>query len=192
MCSGNQRWERSPCLSQVTDCLHFNMYIFPSLVSSAKNESNLARKGFIWLMCPNHSSLWRESKAGTWKQKLKQRPLRSATYWVAHYGYWTCFLIPSRTACPGVVHPQWAGPSHFNHESRECPHRVADRSFWRRHFFNWGSFFPEDPGLHHVDKEQLAPLSNIHGSLLFTEHILYFTHIVLLDNAILQKEFYFF
>ena len=28
-------------------------------------KSNLENKGFIWLLCPNHSSLLREVKAGT-------------------------------------------------------------------------------------------------------------------------------
>lgn len=47
--------------------------------------SSLGREGVMWFTHWYQStSLW-EDKAGTWRQKLKQRPWRSAAYWLANH-----------------------------------------------------------------------------------------------------------
>lgn len=57
----------------------------PSLLSTAMIKTmtnNFGRKQFTSLATPEHSPSWRKVrvgyKAGTWKQKLKQRPCRNA------------------------------------------------------------------------------------------------------------------
>lgn len=67
---------------------------------------NLGSKWFICLILPDYSPSLREAKTGT--RRLKQRWW---DFWPALFG--SCpaiFLIPSRTACPGVATPTvgWA------------------------------------------------------------------------------------
>lgn len=53
---------------------------------------------------------------------------------------WAYFLGQCRNTYTGWHCPQWAGSSHINNGSRNCPHRLAHRQIWWRHFLNRGSF----------------------------------------------------
>lgn len=55
------------------------------------DESELWRKGFIWLTLLDHCSSLKKVSTGTnravtWRQKLMQRPWRGDAYWVAPHG----------------------------------------------------------------------------------------------------------
>jgi hypothetical protein len=49
----------------------------------------LGRKGFIWLILPDHNSsfggsqVMNSSGTGTWRQELMKKQWRDATYWLA-------------------------------------------------------------------------------------------------------------
>jgi hypothetical protein len=63
--------------------------VFPFLPAAMKHHdqrSELGRKGLIWLTLSYHCSSSKEVRAGTWRQKLVQRPRRSAAYWLAPHG----------------------------------------------------------------------------------------------------------
>jgi hypothetical protein len=55
------------------------------------SESNLERRGFIWLHTPSFMKTQQELKAGTWRQEPKQRPWENTAFWVPPKGL-LCFL----------------------------------------------------------------------------------------------------
>jgi hypothetical protein len=74
------------------------------------DQSNLGKKGFLWLMLPHHSSSSKDrdsSRAGTWRQELMQKPRRSAACWVAPMACSACFLIEPRD---GTTHNKLPPP----------------------------------------------------------------------------------
>ena len=56
----------------------------------------------------------------------------------------SCFLVQPRATVPEVALPTMAGPSHINHQLRECP---IDLPIGWKHFLNGGPLFPDDPSL---------------------------------------------
>lgn len=56
---------------------------------------------------PHHSLSLMEVRAGvqagTWRQRLKQRPRRNVAYWLALRACSTCFLIAFRAVSSGVA-----------------------------------------------------------------------------------------
>ena len=74
-------------------------------------KGRLGRKVFIWLPLLHHSPSLEEARTGTWRQKLMQRPWRSAYSWLCS----TCFLMHPRTTYPEVTPLTRARPFHINH-----------------------------------------------------------------------------
>lgn len=62
-----------------------------------------------------------ECKRGTWSLAPKQKPWRSASFWLAPTGWFICFLIDSpRSVIPGGWScPPWAESSHITHQPRK-------------------------------------------------------------------------
>lgn len=71
--------------------------VFSITMITITTKSNLAKKGLFYLFTfcsPNPNPLSEELRAGTWRQELKPRPWRDATYWLACLA---CFIIEPRT-----------------------------------------------------------------------------------------------
>ena len=85
----------------------------------------MERVYFILQLVVHHDrKLGRELKAGTWKQELKKKPWKYATYWLAPMDCSTSFLMLFKSMCLGEHHPWWAGSSSLNYQSRK-PCRFA-------------------------------------------------------------------
>lgn len=116
----------------------------PSLFSVAVinyAEKNSKRKGFVLQV--GYSSTLTEVRAGT------MVPHGSS---LLHYSFALmacplCVLIQPQTAYLEVALPQWASPSHINHQSRKKPHRLTYRPVWQKSVLTWYSLFPEAPSL---------------------------------------------
>lgn len=71
-------------------------------------EANLGKKGFVLAftstsVCPEGKSR-QELKAGSLRQKLKDRLWRKTVYCLALHHLLSCFHIQAKTTCLGVVH----------------------------------------------------------------------------------------
>jgi hypothetical protein len=83
----------------------------PSLLSivvkKTMTKSDLERKGFVWLTIKVYCSgkmRQESSRAGSWRQKLKQRPWRRAAYWLALHSL-LAFLYNGGPPTPGLALP---------------------------------------------------------------------------------------
>lgn len=93
---------------------------------------------FLWRKRFNAAhSYWGKQvkKVKNWRQKLKQRPWKSAVYWLFLCG----LLIPNSHSIPdhlpaqGQCHSSWGEPSHINPQSNKMLYRFANRhTLWRR------------------------------------------------------------
>lgn len=68
-------------------CLSFNCCDTDTMA-----ESNLGRKGFLYLKCLDYGPSWRKTTVGTWRQELQQKLWRTVAYWSAPLGCSICFL----------------------------------------------------------------------------------------------------
>ena len=96
--------------------LYESLKVFTA-VMKYHDQSNVVRKGFIWLMFPHLcSSLW-EVRTGTQtgqeprRQELMQRPWRELSTDLLLMACSACFLTEPRTTAQRWYHPQRAGPS---------------------------------------------------------------------------------
>jgi hypothetical protein len=125
-------------------------------------KSNLGGKGLFQLPLPYHNPFLKEvrmqTQAGTWRQKLMQRPWKSAAHWLASIVHSAWFLIKlgvQERCCP----PR-AGPSYTNHFFKKMPHRLAQGPIWWRHLSKKG--FPLlDSSLCRVAKELIKTVGVI-------------------------------
>lgn len=69
---------------------------------------------------------WQELNMKKWKQK----PRRSAAYWIAPHDILSLHSYSTQDHQPWWFYPQYFGPAHINHESRKCPHGLAHRPVW--------------------------------------------------------------
>ena len=76
-------------------------------VAVIDTTSNVKRKGFIWLISPNHRPSLEETKAETQercRQEMKHIPRRNAAYWLAPHGllsilsYTIQYYLPRETS----------------------------------------------------------------------------------------------
>lgn len=79
----------------------------PTLLSIAGmhtiTKSSMGTKGLLWLIGYHQGKPGQELKAGTWRQKLKQRPWKNAAYWLAPHALLTYFLVQPRPTCPEIA-----------------------------------------------------------------------------------------
>ena len=69
-------------------CEHWRLPRYISIaVVKTMTKSNMRKKGFILASIATFQSTTEEVKAGTWRQKLKQRPQRNAAYWIVSHGW---------------------------------------------------------------------------------------------------------
>jgi hypothetical protein len=65
----------------------------------------------------------KEVRAGTWRQKLMQRPWRDAAYWLVSHGLLSLLSYRAQNNQPraqGWHHLPWARPSLIDHQLRNC------------------------------------------------------------------------
>lgn len=89
------------------------------------DRSSLRRREFV--SASNFQSIMRESqggnsRAGPWRQELRQGPQKCIASWPAPHGWPSQFLKHARTMGSGTAPPtvQWA-LSHINHQSGKFP-----------------------------------------------------------------------
>lgn len=95
------------------------------------------------------------AQAGTWRQELKWRPWRRPAYWLvpmAHPGSLFFFKCNPRPPAQGQQHPQWAGNSHIDDQSRKCPTDSSTGQSEGGIFLNRSYFSPVVSSLCQVDK----------------------------------------
>jgi hypothetical protein len=117
------------------------------------DQSNLGRKGFIWLICPHHCLSPREVRIRTQTGKEPEsrswcrKPWMSAAYWLALHSL-VSILKELRTTKLWVAPPTmgWALPyqSLMKKILQACLQHVEA-------FFNWGSLFCDVSSLCLVD-----------------------------------------
>ena len=89
---------------------------FLSSDKTPRPRSNLRKKGFNWLNIRVHWEMsGQELKAGTWRQELKQRPWRSAVYWLASHGFLNLLSYTPQDHLARGSTVRWPGSSYTNH-----------------------------------------------------------------------------
>ena len=81
------------------------------------DQSNLKRKGFLWLTLPQQCLALKDIRAGTWRQGVMLRPWRGAAYWLAFYGLLSLFAYRTlnHQTGDGSTHNGLAGPFPIDH-----------------------------------------------------------------------------
>lgn len=107
-------WSGSPCCDKHPD------------------QIQLVKRGLYFIS--EYGPSLRKSQGRNWSQELKQTARRNAAFWIVP----TACL--SRPLPQWWLHPQWAGPSHLNHQSRRHPTDLpTDNLLW--HFLNYNFLF---------------------------------------------------
>lgn len=70
------------------------------IVINTMTKATWRRMDLFQLRTLGNSPSLSEVKAGTWRQKLEHGSWRNIANWLA---LWFCFLIPSKTTCPGII-----------------------------------------------------------------------------------------
>lgn len=100
------------------------------------------RKQCISLPVPHNSPSWNLVRAGIWMQELKQRPWRSAVYWLAPQGLSSHFSYSIQDHLPrnGNAHSELDTPTSItNHNNTPWT--------WLQANLSWESLFPNDCSL---------------------------------------------
>lgn len=127
VCVGQEWWSSS---------LRLNSF------DKTSTETNLGKKSFIWFILPHHSPSWREARARTRRQELKQKPWRNASYWLAPLACSACFLIYPRPTLPRVVPRTVSWAFSYQSSIKQRFHWQAHRPIWWRPFLITGFLFP--------------------------------------------------
>lgn len=88
------------------------------------DQSHLGRKMVSFILhISGQLHHWRKPgrklKVKTWRQKRKQILWSGAAYWLASHGLLSLLPHVPGLICLGWSHPQWAGSSHVNHQSKK-------------------------------------------------------------------------
>lgn len=152
-------------LSQILcDCLTLP----PIAVIEHSPHPTWRRKDLSYLT--RYSPSWRkvraEKQARTWRRELKKKLLWRFAHKLDVRGLLACFFIQPRITFPELP-PLTVGYT-FSHQSstKKMVSRLSCMPFWWRHILNWGSIFPVDANLYHVNKT-----NKIRKSRLYTDYI---------------------
>lgn len=82
----------------------------------------------------------------------EQRSHRGTAYWFAPYSLLSLLSYKTRATCPWVALTRVGFTLPQKSLIKKMSHRFAYRPLWWRHFLNWASLLPNDPGLCQVNK----------------------------------------